>query len=104
MSADMPTQDTAPEMRPDASAHFEGDLIRCDGCMQLFRPARSWQRFHSDDCRRTFHRLKGRKGLTATVSKVSVLKRGEVSVVLRFATDQQAQARQLTPGQVVDFT
>lgn len=98
-----PTPYPAPEMRPDASAHSVGDLVRCDGCMQLFRPVRSWQRFHSDDCRRTFHRLKGRQPLTATVSKVSVLKRGEVSIVLRFQAEQQAIARQLTPGQVVDF-
>ncbi len=97
------TPDTTTEMRPDASAHSESDLIRCDGCMQLFRPVRSWQRFHSDDCRRTFHRLKGRTPFTATVAKVSILKRGEVSVVLRFPAEQQANARQLTPGQVVDF-
>ncbi len=102
MSVDTPTPDTTTEMRPDASAHFVGDLVRCDGC-QLFRPARPWQRFHSDECRRTFHRLKGRTPFTATVAKVSILKRGEVSIVLRFPAEQQANARQLTPGQVVEF-
>lgn len=100
----MTTPGTTTEMRPDALAHSEGDFLTCDGCHQPFRPVRPWQRFHSDDCRRTFHRLKGRGTFTATVAKVSILKRGEVSVVLRFPAEQQAQARQLTPGQVVDFS
>lgn len=86
------------KMRPDALAHSESNLIPCAGCEERFTPVRPWQRFHSTDCRRDFHRRKGVEPLRAKVSKVSILKGGIVSAVVRFDAADASRACRLEPG------
>ncbi len=51
---------TAP-MHCDAQGAAQSRQRACDGCGTLFTPKRSWQRFHSDECRNAFHAAEARK-------------------------------------------
>lgn len=77
---------------PDAS---------CAACGAPFRRAKNWQRFCSPKCRAAYH-VSGDGGLRGVVSKVSVMRRGVVSVVLRFDLTERDRAGALTPGDVIE--
>lgn len=89
---------------PDASAQPTSEYLVCalPSCGVTFRPVKPWHKFHSDKCRREFHRAQGRPPMRGVISKVSILKRGEVSIMLRFGIDEQDRARQLTPGRTLE--
>lgn len=89
---------------PDASAQPVTQEILCGlpQCGVKFKPNKPWQKFHADKCRREFHRTQGRPPMRGVISKVSILKRGEVSIMLRFGIDEQDRARQLTPGRTLE--
>lgn len=47
--------------------------------------------------------LPARSTLRAIVSQVTIRKRGEISVVVRFDIDERERAQKLTPGQIVEI-
>jgi hypothetical protein len=71
-------------------------------CGVAFTARKPWQRFHSLACKRTFHATRNEHGLRGKVNSVSILKRGVVSVVLRFDLEDRDRAQQLTPGTVLE--
>lgn len=90
---------------PDASAQPVEQEILCGlpQCGVTFKPSKPWQKFHTEKCRREFHRTQGRPPMRGVISKVSVLKRGKVSAVIHFGIDEQDRSRQLTPGQEIEI-
>jgi hypothetical protein len=73
----------------------------CAHCGSPFVPRKRWAKFCSPKCR-TDHHAASDGGLRAVVSKVSVMRRGTVSVVLRFGIDERDRAAALTPGDVIE--
>jgi hypothetical protein len=73
----------------------------CAHCGSAFVPRKRWAKFCSPKCR-TDHHAKSDDGLRAVVSKVSVMRRGTVSVVLRFGLEDRDRAAALTPGDVIE--
>lgn len=72
-------------------------------CGVLFEPKRPDQRYHNPKCRQQFNAMRtGDGALRGAVSRVSMLKGGEVSVVLRFAAMDRENALQVVPGQLVE--
>lgn len=94
--------ETAPIYAPDARAQEKTLVCALSSCATPFTPRKPWQKFHTDECRREFHRTQGRPPMRGVISKVSILKRGEVSIMLRFGIDEQDRARQLTPGRTLE--
>lgn len=76
----------------------------CDYCLQPFAPQgrqRRRMRFCSSTCRTEFHAQRIGHGIRGVVSSVRIMRRGSVSVVLRFGLDERDRALKLEPGKVV---
>jgi hypothetical protein len=72
-------------------------------CRVSFEPKRADQLYHSTRCRQQFNASRiGDGALRMAVSKVSLLKGGAVSVVLRSLPIDRENALQVTPGMVVE--
>lgn len=77
----------------------------CAHCPREFQPKRPHQRFCSAKCRAAAHSAhSGDGGLRGVVSRVSLLKGGEVSIVLRFAAIDRENALSCHPGGIVEVT
>jgi hypothetical protein len=75
----------------------------CPECQKDFTPKRPHQRFCSNTCRvNNFAGSDG--GLRGAVSRVSVLKEGAVSVVVRFTPLDRERAMKLTPGELIEVS
>jgi len=105
----MGSHDTA----ADASAATPtGDLRRtappasatrsCPQCGSPFAPRRSHQKFCCRTCWSAFHEARP-AGLRGVVSKVSITRRGYVTVLVRFGIEDRQAASQLTPGDLVEI-
>lgn len=86
-------------MTADASGAAER---RCRHCGGTFTARKGWQLYCSPRCRSQHHGL-GDGALRGVVSKVSVMRRGVVSVVLRFDLTERERAQALTPGDVLEI-
>ena len=75
--------------------------VGCLHCGGSFRPRKRWQRFCSPKCR-TAHHAAADGALRGVVSKVSVMRRGKVSVVVHFDLEDRERAGGLTPGDVIE--
>lgn len=72
-------------------------------CGVSFEPKRKDQRYCGAKCRQQFNASRiGDGALRGAVSRVSLLKGGEVSIVLRFAAIDRQNALSLAPGAVVE--
>lgn len=90
----------------DASAAAEPTawLVSCAYCFRAFVPSgrqRKRQRFCQQVCRTEYHAARIGQGIRGVVSSVRIMKRGSVSVVLRFGLDERDRALKLEPGKVV---
>lgn len=86
---------TAPRTRTDAPGdEIAPTCVYCAGPI----PPRRRGRYCSPAHRTAWLRENGMRGI---VSRVSILKSGEVSVVMRFGLDE-TRARGLTPGAVLE--
>jgi len=87
-------------MNANASgATTPGDRV-CMQCAAPFTARRPWARFCSAKCRNLHHA--GDDALRGKVSKVSVMRRGKVSVVVHFDLEDRERAAALTPGDVLE--
>src|ERR1700692_4066387 len=76
--------------------------MTCPECQRDFTPKRPHQRFCSNACRvNNHHGSDG--GLRGAVTSVRKMKRGVVSVVVRFTPLEAAAALKLTPGEIVEI-
>ena len=75
--------------------------ILCTHCQKPFTPMKRWARFCSKPCRVAFHNACD-GGLRGLVSSVRVMRRGQVSVVIRFALDDRDRALQFEPGHILE--
>lgn len=87
-------------MRPDASTDA---ICAYPLCRVRFAPRKPWQRFHSTECRHAFHRTQTDGGLRGTVKSVRLLKRGEVSITLRFGIEEREEALRMEPGKLAEI-
>lgn len=71
----------------------------CQQCPKEFEPTRAHQRFCSTRCRVKNH---GDGGLRGIVSSVRKLRRGGVSVVIRFDALSADNALQIEPGALIE--
>lgn len=72
-------------------------------CGVSFEPKRADQRYCGAKCRQQFNAMRAGDGaLRGAVSRVSLLKGGEVSIVLRFAAMDRENALSVVPGAVVE--
>lgn len=85
---------------PADHARTHGDAKACAQCGSTFVPRKRWAKFCSAKCRTAHHA--GDDGLRAVVSKVTVMRRGKVSVVLHFDLEDRDRAAALTPGDVIE--
>lgn len=74
----------------------------CACCGRSFNARRAWHRFCSRTCRMANHEAKG-DTLRAVVSSVRIMRRGAVSVVIRFGLEDRDRALKLEPGKVVEI-
>ena len=77
------------------------DEIPCSQCQTPFKPTRPHQVFCSKQCRSDHHNAFD-GGLRGVVSSVRVMRRGSVSVVLRFGIEDRERALKLEPGKLLD--
>jgi hypothetical protein len=87
-----------------AAASDDAATRPCDYCLQPFAPQgrqRKRQRFCSVPCRNEYHAQRIGQGMRGVVSSVRIMRRGSVSVVLRFGLDERERALKLEPGKVV---
>lgn len=68
---------------------------------RTFHPVKPWQKFCSPRCRTQAY-VGGDGAMRGVVSKVSVMRRGVVSVVVRFDLEDRDRAQGLTPGDVIE--
>lgn len=71
----------------------------CPQCQKDFHPTRGHQRFCSPRCRVKNHGDGGLRGIASSVRK---LRRGGVSVVVRFDPISADNALQIEPGQLLE--
>jgi hypothetical protein len=72
-------------------------------CGVSFEPKRKDQRYCGAKCRQQYNAMRvGDGALRGAVSRVSLLKGGEVSIVLRFAAMDRDNALQVEPGRLVE--
>lgn len=100
------TSETASPMHGEhasaAPVAAEADDTRpCAYCLTRFLPRKSWQRFCAPACRTNAAELKLTTGMRGVVSSVCVMKRGDISVTLRFGLDERDRALKLEPGHLV---
>lgn len=78
-------------------------VVECarPGCQKPFTPIKPWQRYCSRACRSAAHNACD-GGMRGMVSSVRVMRRGQVSVVLRFSLDERDRALQIEPGHVLE--
>jgi hypothetical protein len=91
-------------MHCDAPSAADADAKVCDYCLAPFAATgrqRKRQRFCSSTCRTEFHAQRIGQGIRGVVSSVRIMRRGSVSVVLRFGLDERDRALKLEPGKVV---
>jgi hypothetical protein len=80
----------------------EPDTSReCAWCLTRFLPKRSWARFCSTPCRNEAAAKKAASGMRGIVSTVRIMRRGSISVTLRFGLDERDRALKLEPGVLV---
>jgi hypothetical protein len=73
----------------------------CGYCFKSFLPRRPWAKYCSTACRNEAAAKKATTGMRGVVSRVSTMKRGGVSVVLRFGLEERDRVLKLEPGKVV---
>jgi len=79
-------------------------MSMCPHCKAEFEPKRADQVYCGKRCRLTHNEeRRGDGALRGAVSSVRVLRRGNVSVVLRFLPVDRDNASQLTPGTLVEI-
>lgn len=94
--------DTAPMHCEHPRADAEADSSRqCGYCLTPFLPRRTWQLYCSTACRNEANARKVTNGIRGVVSSVRTMKRGTVSVVLRFGLEERDRILKLEPGKVV---
>lgn len=93
-SAEMHCEPVRVAAEPDTS-------VACAYCLTPFLPRRSWAKFCSTACRNEANLRKVDQGMRGVVSRVSTMKRGGVSVVLRFGLEERDRILKLEPGKVV---
>lgn len=78
--------------------------IPCGYCLTPFKPTKSWQIFCSSACRTEGNARRAAEGIRGTVSSVRALRRGGVSVTLRFTAIERDRVLKLEPGKLVGVT
>lgn len=96
------TETASPAVMHQTQAPAE--IVCACGCGSTFAPSKPWQRFATARCRADFHARRADQGMRGVVSSVRMLKRGGVSVTLRFAMDERDRAAQLEPGKIVEIS
>lgn len=77
--------------------------MKCRHCERDFSPRRPDQVYCGSKCRQAFNAARrGDGALRAAVSSVRVLRRGDVSVVIRFRPIDRDNALQIAPGQLLE--
>jgi hypothetical protein len=71
---------------------------QCEYCADPFTPRRSWARYCSTACRNEAAAKKLQTGMRGIVSSVRCLRRGGVSVTLRFTAIERERVLRLSPG------
>lgn len=99
MSADL---SSAPVPAPAPSAQPESAFSVCPYCEGKFRPVVARQRFCTEPHRRAFHSKKGDGGIRGVVSTRRILKRGEISITLRFGIESRDRALKLSDAGVME--
>lgn len=94
-------KETSRPMRPDASPDA---ICEWQSCAKPFKKRKRWQRFHSPECRHAFHASQGDGAMRGVVKSVRVLKRGEVSVILRFGIEAREDVLKLEPGVLAEVS
>lgn len=74
----------------------------CGYCLAPFLPRRPWAKFCSTACRNEANARKIGNGIRGVVSSVRVMKRGSVSVVLRFGLEERERVLKLAPGDIFE--
>lgn len=76
------------------------ELKACAYCLTPFSPRRSWARFCSTACRNEAAAKQLQTGMRGVVSSVRCLRRGGVSVTLRFTAIERERVLRLEPGDI----
>lgn len=76
-------------------------VTACRRCGAEFVPHKPWATFCSKSCRNAWHAADD-GGLRGVVSSVRVMRRGVVSVVVRFGIEDRDRAVALDPGAVLE--
>lgn len=95
---------TAIPMHCDASG-ADAATRPCDYCLSPFAPQgrqRTRQRFCSPACRTQYHAERIGQGIRGVVSSVRIMRRGSVSVVLRFGLEERERVLKLAPGDIFE--
>lgn len=79
-----------------------GEIVCACGCGRGFTPRKPWQRFYSTKCRNDWNAKARESGLRGVVSSVRMLRRGGVSITLRFTATERDRASQFEPGKVIE--
>lgn len=91
--------DNAP-MHRDATE----DTIPCEcGCGVRFVQRKSWQRFATAKCRADWNAKRAESAPRGVVSSVRMLRRGGVSITMRFSLEERDRVSKLEPGKVVEL-
>lgn len=95
--------ETATENACAASPAVESadDSRTCAYCRTRFLPRRSWQTYCSPACRTEANARGVESGIEARVARYSVLKSGEVSLVVRMPPEHRHAFETLAPGSVL---
>lgn len=75
---------------------------QCRQCPRIFTPARPHQQFCSKQCRQKFHSETDGSTI-GTISRVSLLRSGDLSIVIRVPPIDRENALSLVRGGVVDL-
>lgn len=78
-----------------------GTARPCAYCLAPFTPRRKWAKYCGTACRNEANARKVSTGVQGVVSSVRCLRRGGVSVTLRFTAIERDRALKLEPGKVV---
>lgn len=93
----------AAEMHCDAAPADNAEIgcKSCGYCFKAFTPRRHWAKWCSSACRNEANARKASTGMRGIVSSVRIMRRGSVSVVLRFGLEERERVLKLEPGKVV---